>query len=382
MTGAMLCAETFHPSSLAAADAEAWRALCASEPAFASPLLGPDFALAVARVRDDARVTVWRQDGEPVGFLAHHRRPGAFARPIGAPLSDYHGVVGTAGLDIAQALAAADLTAYRFTGLIDPTDAFAGHVDRRREAFVITLSGSADDYLEALRASSAKRFKNYRRLDHKLDREIGALRIVAPDASRAAFDTMIGWKAEQLARTGAHDFLRPAWTRQLLDDLFDRRDGDFRGLMVSLYAGERLIGGHFGVRQGAVYHPWVASIDPELAAWSPGQVFLPRAISAMPGLGLTNYDLGPGHEHYKRPFALSTRTIGEGLAAAESAGGRAARVSERAWALVAARQGGPMDRLRRRLDAIATLEPSLAGRAISLASALAAQTRRAPAEAA
>jgi CelD/BcsL family acetyltransferase involved in cellulose biosynthesis len=378
----MLRAETLRLNDLDPADVAAWRALCAAGPSFASPLLGPDFALAVARVRDDARVTVWRRNGDPVGFLAHHRRPGAFARPIGAPLSDYHGLVGEAGPDISRAFADAELSAYRFTGLVDPAEAFADHVERRREAFVISLSGTADDYLEALRTASAKRFKNYRRLDHKLDREIGSLRIVAPDISRAAFETLIAWKAEQLARTGAHDFLRPEWTRRLLDDLFARQEGDFRGLMITLYAGDRLVGGHFGVREGAVYHPWIASIDPALAAWSPGQVFLPRAIAAMPELGLTTYDLGPGHEHYKRPFALSTRTVCEGLAVAGNAGGRAARASNRAWAFIAATEGGPMDRLRRRLDAIATLEPSLAGRAISLASALAAQTRRAPAEAA
>jgi len=378
----MLHAETIHANRLAPADAEAWRALCAAEPAFANPLLGPDFAMAVAQVRDDARVTVWRRDGRPVGFLPHHRRPGAFARPIGAPLSDYHGLVGEAGPDIPQALAAADLTAYRFTGLIDPAGAFANHVGRRHEAFVIVLDGSAEDYLEALRGSSPKRFKNYRRLDHKLDREVGALSVVAPDTSRAAFDTLIAWKAEQLARTGAHDFLRPAWTRSLLDNLFAAQDGDFRGLMITLYAGDRLVGGHFGIRLGEVYHPWIASIDPDLAAWSPGQVFLPRAIAAMPGLGLKTYDLGPGHEHYKRPFALSTRAISEGLAAAESAAGRAARASDRAWALVGATEGGPLDRLRRRLDAIATLEPSLAGRARSLAAALVSHTRRSPAEAA
>ena len=380
MTAAMLNAETFDARHLDPADAAAWRTLCAAEPAFASPLLGPDFAAAVAHVRDDVRVTVWRRDGRAIGFLPHHRRPGAFARPVGAPLSDYHALVGEAGMDIAEALAAAGLAAYRFSSLVDPSGAFDAHAARRHEGFAITLTGSADDYLEALRASSPKRFKNYRRLDHKLDREIGELRIVAPDTSRTTFDTLITWKAEQLARTGAHDFLRPDWTRKLLNNLFARQEGAFRGLMVSLYAGERLVGGHFGVRLGEAYHPWIASIDPDLSAWSPGQVFLPRAITAMPGLGLTTYDLGPSHEHYKRPFALATRTISEGLVAAVGARGRAARASEGAWTLLGARRGGAVDRVRRRLDAIAALEQSLAGRAISLAAAVAAQPRRSMAE--
>jgi CelD/BcsL family acetyltransferase involved in cellulose biosynthesis len=376
----MLRAETLHPAELDPADALAWRAMCAAEPAFASPLLGPDFAAAVARVRDDARVTVWREGDRPVGFLPHHRRPGAFARPIGAPLSDYHALVAEPGLNLAEALAAADLTAFRFTGLLDPHGAFEGCATDHQPGFRIELATTAEDYLEALRVASPKRFKNYRRLDHKLDREVGPLRVAAPDHSRDAFDALMAWKREQLARTGAHDFLRPAWTRALIGALFELQDGDFRGLMISLYAGDRLVSGHFGVRQGAVFHPWIASVDPALAAWSPGQVFLPRAIAAMPDLELAAYDLGPGHEHYKRPFAAPSRTLAEGLAAAESAAGRAAQASDRAWTLVGGSRGGPLDRVRRRLDAIATVELSLAGRARSLAAAVVAQTRRAPAE--
>jgi CelD/BcsL family acetyltransferase involved in cellulose biosynthesis len=375
----MLRAESVHPAKLDPADAAAWRALCAAHPAFASPLLGPDFALAVARVRADAQIAVWRNDGRPVAFLPYHRRPGAFARPIGAPLSDYHALVGEPGVSLAQALAAADLTAYRFTGLLDPHGLFDAQSSGRQAGFRIELETTAETYLEALRAASPKRFKNYRRLDHKLDREVGPLRMVAPDRSREVFDTLMAWKRDQLARTGAHDFLRPDWTRQLLSALFDLQEGDFRGLMICLYAGDRLVGGHFGVRLGTVFHPWIASIDPELADWSPGQVFLPRAIAAMPQLGLTAYDLGPGHEHYKRPFAPGVRMVAEGLAAAESAAGRAAQASDRAWSLVGGARGGPLDRVRRRLDAIATVELSLTGRARSLAAAVVARTRRAQA---
>ncbi|MDP3175451.1 MAG: GNAT family N-acetyltransferase [Phenylobacterium sp.] len=372
----MLQADTLHPRDLAPADDAVWRLLCATDVALSGPLLGPDFARAVGDVREDARVTVWREDGAAVGFLAHHRRPGAFARPIGAPLSDYHGLVARQRLDPPEALAAAGLNAFRFTGLIDPTGALKGAIKSTREAFVIVLDGSAEAYLETLRAASPKRFKNYRRLDHKLERDVGPLSVVAPDRSIEAFETLIAWKRDQLERTGGHDFLRPAWTDRLMRSLLARTDGDFQGLMVNLYAGERLVGGHFGIRLGAQFHPWIASMDPELAAWSPGQVFLSRAISAMPSLGLLRYDLGPGHEHYKRPFASQTVSVHEGLATTLRPAGRAMQAFEDTWALAGARRGGAVERLRRRLDVIATVELSLPGRARALAQAFAAQTRR------
>ncbi|MFN3522101.1 MAG: GNAT family N-acetyltransferase [Phenylobacterium sp.] len=372
----MLTAESHRPQDLAEGDVAAWRALCAAHPAFASPLLSPEFAMAVGEVRPDARVAVWRREGRPVGFLAHHRRPGGMARPIGAPLSDYHALVGEGPMDGGEALAAAGVSAYRFTGLIDPFGVFAPHAAGRAEGFVIALEGSAADYLEALRAQSAKRFKNYRRLTSKLEREVGEIVLAAPDVSRGTFETLIAWKRAQLRRTGLHDFLAPDWTRALLANLFERRQGELQGLMIGFYAGGRLLAGQFGVRQGGVFHPWIASTDPQMGAWSPGQLFFLQAIAAMPSAGLAVYDLASGHEHYKRPFALATRTIAEGLATASSSAGRAARVSEAAWAMAGANREGATASLRRRLDVIATTELSLIGRARGLATAIATRTLR------
>jgi CelD/BcsL family acetyltransferase involved in cellulose biosynthesis len=375
----MLRAQTLHPKELSATDTASWRAMAAAHPAFASPLLGPEFAQSVGLERDDARVTMFERDGERLGYLAYHKRPGGLARPIGAPLADYHGLVSTAdaGLRGPWLLGAAGLAAYRFTGLVDPFGVFASDVAARHESHVVTVTdGDADAYLETVRAASAKKFKNWRRLDSKLGRDVGELTMVGPDTSRAAFDQLLAWKREQLRRTGVHDFLSPAWVSGLFERFFEMRDGDFRGLMVNLYAGDRLVAGQFGVRQGDIFHPWLASADPDLGAYSPGQVFLWRAIAMMPALGLSQFDLGPGHDHYKRPYALTQVTLGEGLAAAASSAGRAARGREQAWAAAGAHGAGLAGKLRRRLDIIATVELSLAGRAMGFAQAITDQTRR------
>jgi CelD/BcsL family acetyltransferase involved in cellulose biosynthesis len=380
-TDAMLEAQTLHPQELSPTDAERWRALCAAWPAFASPLLGPDFAQAVGTVRADARVAIFRRDGRGVGFLPFHRRPGGLARPIGAPLSDYHALVSARNAAITgpEALAAADLAAFRFTGLVDPFEVF--RPASRQDAYRVVLGGTALAHLETVRAASAKKFKNYRRLDHKLARDLGPIRILAPDDDRETFARLSAWKRDQLRRTGTHDFLAAEWTRHLFERLFARRTGPFRGLMITLHAGDRLVAGHFGVRLDGVYHPWLAAADPELGAYSPGQLFLARAIAAMPDLGLTTYDLGPGHDHYKRAYGRTRLKIGEGLAAAASSAGASARRRELAWSLAGAHRGGAAASLRRRLDAIATVELGFAGRALGFVQALADQTRHsAPAE--
>ncbi len=377
----MLRAETFHPSDLPQALVGAWQAMCDGQAEFRNPLLGPDFALAVGRVRPDARVTVWHWStlnggSRPAGFLAYHRKAGGVARPIGAPLSDYTALVSSDVLDIDEALTVAGLSAYRFNGLVDPYGSFRAVETQGQDSYLIELDGSAEDYLEALRAASPKRFKNYRRLDHKLDREVGELRVVAHDPDPAVLEQLFAWKRDQLARTGGQDFLRPDWIRQLLSNLHQQTTGPLQGLMISLYAGPELVGGHFGVRVGEAYHPWIAATDPRFAAWSPGQIFLLRAIAAMPELGLTTYDIGPGHDHYKRPYARSTRLIRSGAATARTPLGRAAQAAEQAWTLAGARRDGTVSRLRRRLDAITAVETSLSGQAASLVTTLAQRTRR------
>lgn len=379
----MLTVETLHPSSLSAADAALWRSLAAEADGFANPLLGPEFAQAVGKVREDARVAVVRRAGETVGFLPFHRRPGGLARPIGAPLSDYHGLVSRpeAGLRIADVLRAAEVSVFRYSGLVDPHGVFPASPDTDRTAYLIDLNGTtAEAYLEAVRAESPKKIKNYRRLDNKLDREVGAVRLVAGDMSRDAFNLLIDWKRDQLIRTGGHDFLRADWTRELMADLFTTRDGEMRGLMINLYAGDLLIGGHFGVRQGATYHPWIASTNPAMAAWSPGQIFFLRAIAAMPELGLTRYDLGPGHDHYKRAYGLRTFQIGEGAATAASVAGCVAHSVESVWTLAGAHGAGPVGQLRRRMDAIASTELTVTGRVRGFVEAVAARAQRARGE--
>jgi len=164
------------------------------------------------------------------------------------------------------------------------------------------------------------------------------------------------WKRQQIVQTGVHDFLGPDWTKALMRRLFETRGGDFEGLMVSLYAGDRLVAAHFGVREDGWYHPWIGAIDPSLKAYSPGLVHQMEAIAAMTELGLRVYDLGASNDHWKQMFASDQVEIGSGLATAPSLGGRIARSCDHLWRTPGA------GRLRRRLDQINAVELTLSGR--------------------
>jgi CelD/BcsL family acetyltransferase involved in cellulose biosynthesis len=379
----MLLAQSVRPSDLPACEREAWMDFCAATPAFRNPLLGPHFAEAVARRRDDAFVAVFRRHGRTVGFLPHHRRPSGFARPMGAPFCDYHALVTEPGLrlDGAKALADAGLTLFRFSTLIDPYGCFDAVSACPQEGFVMRVGPAGPEaYLEDLRATNPKRAKNWRRLENKLEREVGPMELAAPDHDQDAFDTLVRWKRRQLTRCGMHDFFRPAWTLGLMQDLFEQRHGPFQGLMLTLRAGGRLVAGHFGVRLNGHFHSWISSIDPEMGAVGAGNTLLLHAIKAMPALGLNAFDMGPGHAHYKEPFCTAripavAGVAVAGVAVAEGAGAGMAYSLDKALSL-AARRSEPVARLLRRLDHIAAIELSMGGRLLGVAQAVAGKARR------
>jgi len=396
-----LSIEIIHPDALTPADQAVWRGFQAATPALGSPLLSADFAKAVGSVRKDARVAIWRDPfGAPKAFFAHHRRPQGFGRPIGAPFCDYHAVISgdDIGLDATAVLSAAQLKAVRLSGLVDPFGIFDREGLGRESAYRIVLQtppqdGSPADaglaHLDGLKASSANRFKNFRRYSKRLEQAFGAVRLVALDLEPSAFERLLAWKRLQLARTGLHDFLRPDWVGVLMRNLFEASGADaglgatgasdqrFGGLMISLYAGDHHVAGHFGVRFGGWYHPWLGATAPNLESLGAGFVHQWKAVEAMGGLGLHTYDLGPGSDHWKRMFTSDVVEVETGLITAPTIGGRLALARERLWTTPPLDRIDLAGRVRNRLDQIAAIEPAWSGRALGLLDMASALERRA-----
>jgi CelD/BcsL family acetyltransferase involved in cellulose biosynthesis len=373
----MVSAESILPSDLTPSDRGAWRAYCAATPLLRSPLLGPDFAQAVARRRPDARIWVFRRAGRAVGFLACHQRPSGFARPIGSPFSDYHALITEPGvrLEGREALAAAGLKGLRFSNLIDPYSSFDAVAQSANDGYAMKLGPrGAQAYLEAIRTANPKRAKNWRRLENKLEREVGRIAFLIDDRSPEAFETLVRWKREQHVRTGLHDVFGAPWSLGLMRDLFVQRQGPFQGLMMTLRAGDQLVAGHFGVRTNGHFHSWISSIDPQTAAMGAGNTLLLHAVGNMPEIELETFDMGPGHGHYKEPFCTTRIAAGRGLANAAGAA-RVVQSAQQALALAASRSSA-VARLMRRLDHIAAIELSIGGRLLGVAQAFVGQSRR------
>jgi CelD/BcsL family acetyltransferase involved in cellulose biosynthesis len=352
--------ESIRPQALSEGDLAAWRAIQAQVPGFSTPLLAPEFAQVVGQFREDTRIAVLRDDGgQGLAFFPHQLRPDGLARCLGAPFGDYQAILAPADLHFSgpDFLKGAGIRRFRFCGLMDPQKRLPMVPGDGETGYQIVLQTCGQAYMEDMRAANPKRVKNLRRLENKTEREIGPLSFNSCDQDPHHLDQLLDWKAQQMTASGVTNVLRPMWVRAMMHALHATRQGDFSGLMMTLWAGETLLAGHFGIRLGDTYHPWMAVINPDHHAQSPGQTYLSRAILAMPSLGLRVYDMGTGHSHYKAPFCNVTNTLGCGLYVADRAGPMP-------------HSGGLVSRVTARLDHIASVELSMGGRLSGLAAAI------------
>jgi CelD/BcsL family acetyltransferase involved in cellulose biosynthesis len=146
----------------------------------------------------------------------------------------------------------------------------------------------------------------------KLERELGALRFEFDARDPAALDLVLRWKSAQYRRTGRWDrFARP-WIRRLVADLFDQRVDGTVGTLSLLWAGDRLIAGHFGLRSQRVLASWFPAYDVAAARYSPGWLLFLRMAEAAAERDLEHIDLGKGDEDYKQSLKTADLAVAEG----------------------------------------------------------------------
>ncbi|ESQ77197.1 GNAT family N-acetyltransferase [Asticcacaulis sp. AC402] len=355
----MLTCTLYEANDLPQREIAYWRDLAAATPDFASPLLSPDFVRTVAQVRDDVHVCVYRRNGHTIGFLPHHRRPGRFARPVGAPFSDYSAVI-TAhepGFTIEQALQLAGIDRMHVSGIVDPYGVFGQEVMRSAtpdDAYALDLRGDAPGNNVVKKLA-----KNISRLRRQLTEAVGEPHFIIGDDNPHHFEAMLELKRTQVRHNGMHDFLAAPWVQRLMRNLFEAPKDGLHGCLVTLVAGDVPLMYQFGPRIGENAHPWVSSFDPAFGAYSPGQIFLNDCRMPLKDAGINWYDLSTGQQHYKPAFCNHHSVVHNAMVFSSSPAGRfkqgflkAGRRLQRAIRPV----DHLLNRIDRRMDVIASLE--------------------------
>ena len=378
----MLTCDLIRVENLTPRDQTIWQDMIDATEAFQSPVLSPAFIHAVAAVRDDIVIAVYRRDGETIGFLPHHRRPNRFARPVGAPFADYSALITFPDTDLKarDALAAARIDRYQAIGLIDPYGVF-GEVEGTDDmGYGIDLGSD-----KPLNTVTKKHSKNINRHRRNLIAAHGEITFRLSEFDREHYEMMLRLKREQLEQNGLHNFLDAPWAANLLEQLFDAPRDGLHGALLVMMVGDAPVMFHYGLRYGDRMHPWVSSFDPAFGEFSPGQIFLCDAPAVLRDAGIRYYDLSTGQTHYKSSFCNTQFPVTH---ARIYGGSASAHLSERLAHLASDVQksmdrnrigrgmANALTRLNRRVDQIACLELDFASRAKGVAHAFANARRR------
>lgn len=307
-------AELIRPQELDAAQIERWRSIVDNDIGYRNPFYTPEFTQAVAETRNDAFVAILEDAGETVGFFPFHRLHRSVAKPIGGPISDYHGPVLACGFDLDPILLlqACNLASYDFNHLPTAIRKFADHAYDRSCSPIIDLSNGYEAYADKPSKSTKNELRNTGRRRRKMEREIGPVSFAFHEPSDTIYDQFIALKNQQFNELRVQSAFSVPWIATTLENIRKTQTPAFSGVLSTLYAGDRLMAAHFGMRSKTVLHWWFPTYDREAAAYGSGMVLLDEIARCAQSENIAMIDLGRGEDRYKSKFKNSETQLCEG----------------------------------------------------------------------
>jgi CelD/BcsL family acetyltransferase involved in cellulose biosynthesis len=282
------------PNEIGPSEIVAWHSMQRKTQNLANPFLSPEYAAAVGRFREDARVAVLSDGAETVGFFPFERRRFGVGMPIGAGVSNCQGLIHAPSVewDPHEVLRACRIAVWQFDNLAEGQKPFERYATAVTPSAGVDLTEGFGAYQKKLQVKSARFCRNIRRNVRNLEREVGELRFVVDARDMAHLRTMMRWKSEQYRRSGLVDVFDRPWIVELVDSLFSIHSRAFAGLLSVLYAGEIPIAVQFGLQSGSVFVGWFTAYDSRFGKYSPGIIQLIRLAEDLAELGVHTMDLG------------------------------------------------------------------------------------------
>ena len=357
---------------LSETDRKAWAELRLSNPRTYSPYFHFDYTLLISELRDDVYVACVYKDETPIGFLPYQGQ--RFARPVGAPMTDYHGFIcntdDIAPLDIIKAT---DVGAFHFSSAVNAS--MHGFAQSEDDGVLMNIEKGAEAWRKERDSSYRRHLKSNRRRIRKASEDIGAPRFEWLSTDQAVFDQLIAWKKQKFSETGKYDVLSADWTMKLLETLWSRQNQALRCDMHALYFGDRLAAVDLGLSDGNTFHSWIVAYDGELHSYAPGIQLLEALIDASEDIGYTQIDLGAGTDGYKRHYASEEVKVCGGFIAAQGSAAALSNLYNKAENFGQKALKDAPGKLRRRYSQIAACEDSVSGRAKAMLGAVASSRR-------
>jgi CelD/BcsL family acetyltransferase involved in cellulose biosynthesis len=292
----------------------AWIGLQEANTDLISPYFHPEFTKIVAAVRNDIEVAVVESDGQIVALFPFQREQASHARPVGGVISDYHGLIcrRDTRFSSTELLRQCRLDSWDFDHLVAAQSDFAPFHWSVDVSPQIDVSKGYEAYVRERRAAGSEQIKKAYNLMRRLEREVGSLRFVAESTDGAILATVLTWKSEQYRKSDKPDLFTPGWIRAAASRICETRVDGFSGALSLLYAGDRLVAGHLGMRSLRAWHYWFPSYDPEAARYSPGMLLLLKMAEHAASVGTPIIDLGRGMSSYKERLMNSSSLLASG----------------------------------------------------------------------
>jgi len=302
------------PQSLSGPILERWSQLRAQSSVYSSPYFDAEFIKAVGRVRDDVRIAVAEVNDQVVAVLPFQENTSGHAVPAGGLLNDWHGVLGKRSPELLeQMLKAAGLNSYKFHAMDNSTGSMRKFNFREFKSHYLDLSEGWEAYRKWVFKNSST-VKRQGQKTRALQREIGEIRFEFDCENPVVLERLIELKRARYQNADTFDILGVPWASELIRVLHGVRQPNFKGLLSVLWAGEELIGAHFGMLTDNVLHYWFPVYDPKFHKYSPGTEMLMQAAEHACERGCGKLDLGYGDDNYKFKFCNASEPVAFGMA--------------------------------------------------------------------
>jgi len=303
------------PHELGPDEIAAWHSMQRTTGSLANPFMSPEFAVAISRFRADARIAVLTDGPEVVGFFPFEKRRFGVGVPIGAGLSNRHGLIHVPAIewDPGGLLRACKLSVWQFDYLAEGQRPFEHYAAAVTPSALIDLTDGFASYKEKLSVKSPRLCKNMDRNTYELARDVDELRYVVDSRDMAGLRTLMTWKSAQCRRKGWFDGFDRPWIVDVVDYLFNTRSDRFMGLLSLLYAGDIPVAAQFGLRFDGLFAGWFTAYDARYAKYSPGLLQFMRMAEDLAAAGIHMIDLGSPPSSYKERLQSRDILVAEGM---------------------------------------------------------------------
>jgi len=276
-----------------------------------SPYMSFTFAQAVARHRSSARVAVIEHSGAIQAFLPFETSGQKTAVPIGHPMNDLQGFIGSgAPIDARAVIRKSGLRGWYFHHAPANQECLSPyyHLGSTVRAPVIDIGSGYESYVGGHTRPGARRLSEKKRA---LERRLGSISLMWRSSDAGHFGQLIRWKSGKYG--GAERFFSAEpGALKIVQDIATSDSEDCAGVLSVLCAGEQVVAAHLGLLGPVGLCSWMPSYDPDLSRFSPGLLMWMPLIEEASERDVARIDLGYGQHSYKFDLANDSYPVAGG----------------------------------------------------------------------